>query len=156
MEFIEKGLSKSPNFKHLSRTIGPTNLLDMTPLTASGLLQNATKYCTSVQNGSGRTKSRITRPLFNLESPRLAGTSAPTYSKPTPDMTSQVASSRHISKFEMRHKMLNPSALSPLSLMQCQRRFRIKLRGVLPCPNFGWAFCLVNQLSVFARPPRIR
>ena len=38
----------------------------------------------SVQNRSGRTKCQIIRPMFNLQSQKLAGTSVPTCLKPYP------------------------------------------------------------------------
>ena len=42
-------------------------------------------------NGSSRTKSRTIRPLFSLESPKLAGAPVPTKSKVIPDMRSLAA-----------------------------------------------------------------
>ena len=86
---------------------------------------SAAKCNQSAQNGSGQTKSPIIQQLFNLESPRLAGTSVPTQSKAIPDMTAPAASSQHLSKFEKRLQMSHPTALFALSLMQCQRRLQI-------------------------------
>ena len=56
--------------------------------------------CKILLNGSGRSKSRIIRPLFNRESPKPAGTSVPAQSKSIPDMTSPCASGRHLLRFE--------------------------------------------------------
>ena len=61
----------------------------MTLLTASGPLQNATKYCTKLCKTSAGD-SRIFRPWFNIESPNFTWTSMPTQSTATLDMTSQL------------------------------------------------------------------
>ena len=53
---------------------------------------------------SGRTKSRICRPLFHLYSPKHARTSVPTSSRALLDMTSEAASNRHLSRFENGRK----------------------------------------------------
>ena len=46
VEFIGKRFKQwSPSFNFLTRTIGLTNLLDMTSLAASGRLENAIKCC---------------------------------------------------------------------------------------------------------------
>ena len=108
-----------PNFAIFSRTICLTNLSDMTPLATSGRLQNATKYWLLHKNAqkktkSGRIKSRIIRPLFDRESPKLAGTSVPTHSIAIPDMTSPAAYGRHLSMFEKRPKMPHPTAIDTL------------------------------------------
>ena len=49
--------------------------------------------------------SRITRPLFNVDSPNCTRTLMPTQSTATPDMTSQATSGRHLSKFEKQLKI---------------------------------------------------
>ena len=85
----------SQNFMHLSWTISPTNLLDMTSLTVSSQLKNAIKYCTKVRKmGLTGQKSQIIRPLFNQESSNFAWTSTMTKSTAVPDMTSPATSSR--------------------------------------------------------------
>ena len=124
-EQFEQG---SRHFTHLLRTIDLTNLPDMTSLASSGRLQNAIKFSIlhkSEQNGSDWTKSRIIRLLFNQESPRLAGTSVPIYSKALPDGTLPAASGPHLSEFEKRPKLLHATALFAFSLMQCQWRLPI-------------------------------
>ena len=50
---IQRGL---PNFTRLSGTIGLTNVTDMTPLAASGRLQNAIKYSTKVRKTRPKSK----------------------------------------------------------------------------------------------------
>ena len=90
---------------HLSGTIDLTNLSDIASLAASGRLQNAFKYCTkSAQNRSGRPKSLIIRPVFNLESPKFAWTSIQTYYTALLDMTPPATSSQHLSTFELNAK----------------------------------------------------
>ena len=58
--------------------------------------------------------------MLNLESPKLSGTSVPTWSKAIDDMTLLAASGRHWSNFEKQPKMPHPTAFFALSLMQCQ------------------------------------
>ena len=111
----------SRNVIYLSRTIGLINLPDMTSPAPSGRLQNASKSCIlhkSAQNGSSLTN------VFKLESPKLAGTSMPTWSKALADMTWPAASGRHLSKFEKGPKMSHRTVLFA-SLMQYQGRLKI-------------------------------
>ena len=74
-EMFKRG---SQNFTRLSVTIGPTCLPDMTLLAVSGRLQNVIKYSTEVCKTRPPGKSRMIRPLFNLESQNFAQTSMPT------------------------------------------------------------------------------
>ena len=76
----------------------------------------------SPSNRSDRSKSRITRPLRNLESPHL-----PTSSTAIRDMTSPATSGRCLSNFE-------------ISGWKCRfRRLRVEFywRGVCPAPPIG-------------------
>ena len=52
-----------------------------------------------------QAKSRIIRPLFNVESPNFTWTSMPTWSAAIPDMTSLAAFGRHLLKFEKQQKV---------------------------------------------------
>ena len=57
---------RSPNFTGLSGTTGPTNLLDMTSLVASGRLQNAINYCTKVLRKMGPGSQSVGHCLYTI------------------------------------------------------------------------------------------
>ena len=97
----------------------------MTSLAASRRLRNPFKNCTNTRKTGPARQSLIIRPLFILESPKLAGTSMQTQSKAIPDVTSPAASSMHLLKVEKLPQMPHPTALFASSLMQCQSRLQI-------------------------------
>ena len=63
----------------------------------------------------GPTKCQIIRPLFNLESPTFAGTSTPTLSMATPDITSPATSGQHSVMFEKMAENVISVALDLIS-----------------------------------------
>ena len=91
--------------------VGSDGSVQLLPAGCKIQLNNAQKCANRV----GWTKNRIIRPPFNLESPKLAGTSRPTRSKSITDMTLPAVSDRHLSKFEKRPKMPHPTALGRIS-----------------------------------------
>ena len=101
--------------------------IGLTSLAASGRLQRIIKYCTKVhKNGSGRTRSRIIRPLVKRESPNLAWTSRSRCSRVAPagcDVTSY-----------FRSPFIEV-------LKCCIRRLWVEFSGA--------AFCLPHQLVGF-------
>ena len=108
--FLQNGLSKEQkDFTDLSGTMSLTNLPDMTSLSVSCRLQNATKYCTKCAKLVRPAKSRIIRLLFSVESPN----SDLVYSHTGYDGTSHIfcTSGRHLSKLEKRPNM-SPSTAS--------------------------------------------
>ena len=81
-------------------------------------------------------KESKNRPLFNLKSPKPAGTSVPTLSEAVPDKTSPAAFDRHI-EVQKRPKMPLPTALFASILMQCQRRLQISQVKSIISANFS-------------------
>ena len=73
---------------------------DATSYFLSAVKCNYILHKRGAKNGSGRSKSQIIRPLFNLDSPNVARTCMPALYTAKPDMTSPAASDRHLSKFE--------------------------------------------------------
>ena len=61
----------SRNFTPLSETVSPTNLPDMTSLTASGRLQDATNTAQKCVKRVRLAKCQIIRRLFSIESPKF-------------------------------------------------------------------------------------
>ena len=102
----------SRSFWRLSGTIGLTNMLDVTSLAASGLLQNAVNYCTKVcTTGLACHKSLVIRPLSRLESQSFTRISMPTYSIAISDAKTGATSCLQLSRLRKRPKMSPPMAL---------------------------------------------
>ena len=113
-------------FKHLLGIISLSNLLDMTSLATYKIQLNTAQKCVKRVRP---TKSRITWPLFNVESPHFLQGHQCRPTLQSPDMPSPATFVGHLSKYKKGWK--------------CRRRLRIEFvwRGVLLGHTNWWTSC---------------